>query len=283
MLLGISNGGSHAQSAVFSHDSDKEETLTSLDAHPDLQRLLKLAHERVLERGNIWCQRSLGVESSVGFRKGLVLGGAISPFYLLETPLWGAVQKKVPWTLSVTRARILVAEALTSSLAQWIPLFEELAKNAEALLLITPEVQHDELLAFFIVNAHAKSVVCCPIKPCEVYAGNLRALATKLMAPQVMSTAGKIPPYLSAGDAPPPQSRESLPLAGEVWVRSDASLVLPESGEQWAPLLSEVAIINVGGKTFEDQGEHLRLMTQAVQSIAPGLMLSLEGTDQPPD
>lgn len=56
-----------------------------------------------------------------------------------------------------------------------------------------------------------------------------------------------------------------MPLPAEVFVRADATLVLPNAAGDWDAITTEVAILHVGGQHSDEQQERLEALSREIQ------------------
>jgi hypothetical protein len=128
----------------------------------------------------IWCSASDVFESRIVQRRGLLLGGALSPHFLRDTAgMWS----EIPWAVRLQRCRLVVCDrAAHEPLAAWLPLMEGVAKAGESLLVVT-ETIGSELLRTFIVNALKATLPVCVVRPPRDRSGNPAPGAESLPVP----------------------------------------------------------------------------------------------------
>jgi len=219
------------------------------DYYPtDLLPLISEARKLAPDDRHIWCRPSDEFESSLTQRRGLLLGGAISPHFLRDTT---AVDWGIPWTVRLCNCRVVVCDrAAHEPLAAWLPLMEAILGAGEALLVVT-ETIGAELLQTFIVNAHKATLGVCAVRPARDRNGSL--------APGMES--------LARSCATPPKQHDQLPRLAEVWIRRTATALFPSASEAVlaASALKNFAVIETGGENHEDQQDRLRFLMQELQ------------------
>jgi hypothetical protein len=101
----------------------------------DLLTLIAEARRLVTDDRYIWCCASEGFDSRCVQRRGLLLGGALSPHFLRDTPgMWS----EIPWTVRLRHCRVVVCDkAAQEPLKAWLPLMEAIAGAGESLLVVT--------------------------------------------------------------------------------------------------------------------------------------------------
>jgi hypothetical protein len=237
----------------------------------DLRRLLDEARAKVSDTSRIWAYSSRTYESQLFDRKGLVLGGTISPFFLMNRepdekvtiPPWNGVAAGTV----LSRARLLfLASAQHDSgvetLKEWVPLLETLAKANEGLLVVTNDFQNHTILDTLLVNNYKCVMDCAVVKQGGISDDKLEKLYPKvsqrkegLFRGSVKGTTQKISEL----------AREALPLFETVWVRRDATVAIPAEGNhEWDDLLSEVALITVGGESYDDFKQRFEIIAQEI-------------------
>jgi hypothetical protein len=101
-------------------------------------------------------------ESRITQRRGLLLGGALSPHFLRDTT---AMWFDIPWTVRLRHCRVLICDkAAHEPVTAWLPLMESVAGTGEALLVVT-ETIGSELLSTFVVNAFKGTLPVCVVHP----------------------------------------------------------------------------------------------------------------------
>ncbi len=176
-------------------------------------------------------------------RRGLLLGGALSPHFLRDTT---AMYWDVPWTVRLRYCRVLVCDkAAHEPLAAWLPLMESIAGAGEALLVVT-ETIGSELLNTFVVNAFKGTLPVCVAHP----------------APDRHGSAAPGTQF-----ATPPKSPDQLLRIDEVWIRRTSTVCFPNAGDPLssAGTLQNFAVIETGGENHEDQYDRLRFLMRELQ------------------
>lgn len=218
-----------------------------------------------------WAVPSLTYDSQLVYRKGLVFGGTISPFFLMKRE---PAEKVVipPWSgvaagTAVSRARLLflasVQDASESmTLQEWVPLLEALAKAGEGLVLVTNALQNKTILAALLVNNY-RSVMQCVV----VTQGNMPGHWLDKLYPKVLHRKEGL--FHGSGKSTTQKvseiEREGLPLFEEVWTRKDASVAIPRNGNrEWDDLLSDVASLEVSGYNYEDYKQRFETIAQEI-------------------
>ena len=211
------------------------------DCPPDLLTLISEARRLVPDDRHIWCSASETFESRITQRRGLLIGGALSPHFLHDTTtMWW----DVPWTVRLRNCRVLVCDkAAHEPLTAWLPLMESVAGAREALLVVT-ETIGSELLSTFIVNALKGTLSVCVVLPVRDRAP---APGTQFVTP--------------------PTSPDQLLRIDEVWIRRTATACFPSATEPLssAPVLQNFVVIETGGENHEGQCDRLRFLMQELQ------------------
>jgi hypothetical protein len=218
------------------------------DYPPDLLTLITEARQLVPDNRYIWCRASDVFESRLVQRRGLLLGGALSPHFLRDTNelLWG-----IPWTVQLRHCRLVACDkAAHEPVAAWLPLMEGIAGAGEAMLVVT-ETIGSELLHTFVVNALKGTLPVCVVRPLRDRSGR--------PVPGMES--------LARSCATPPQQHGQLPRIGEVWIRRTATALFPGESEVGpaAAILQNFVVIETGGEHREDQHDRLRFLMQELQ------------------
>ena len=211
------------------------------DCPPDLLTLISEARRLVPDDRHIWCTASETFESRITQRRGLLLGGALSPHFLHDTT---AMWWDVPWTVRLRHCRVLICDkAAHEPLTAWLPLLESIAGAREALLVVT-ETIGSELLSTFVVNALKGTLPVCVVHPVRDRA-----------------------PAPGTQFATPPTSPNELLRIDEVWIRRTATACFPNATEPLssAPVLQNFVVIETGGENHEDQCDRLRFLMQELQ------------------
>ena len=218
------------------------------DRSLDLVALVAEARRLVPDDRYIWCSASETFDSQLTQRRGLLLGGALSPHFLRDaTAMWW----EIPWAVRLRHCRVLVcSKAAHEPLAAWLPLMEKVAGAGEALLVVT-ETIGSELLSTFVVNAFKGTLPVCVVRPGGDSSGN---------------------PVPGTRFATPPASPDELLRIDEVWIRRTASVCFPALGDPLASAaaLQSFAVIETGGENHEDQYDRLRFLMRELQQTGGG-------------
>ena len=212
------------------------------DLPPDLLALVADARRLMPDDRHIWCSASETFDSRLVSRRGLLLGGALSPHFLRDS---AALSWDIPWAVRLRFCRVLVCDkAAHEPLANWLPLMEKIAAAGEALLVVT-ETIGSELLSTFVVNAFKGTLPVCVVHPAR---------------DRGAATAG-------AQFATPPAGPEQLLRIDEVWVRRTATVCFPNTNDPaWsAAALQNFTVIETGGENHEDQFDRLRCLMRELQ------------------
>ena len=205
--------------------------------HPDLLATLRQVRASVPDDRHIWPSLADVFETSSLRRRGLLLGGAHSPFFLRDRPS----AAEVPWTVTLRNVRVLpCAPGALADFRIWLPVLEAAAQARESLLFVSTTID-SEFLRTLVVNLLQNTLTACVVHP----------------------LAGSAPGR--ALSAPPAQLTE-WPLFSEARVRRSASVLLSTEAEAAAtPHLTELAEIRVGGRNFDDQMDRLRLLLNELE------------------
>ena len=209
----------------------------------DLIALISEARQRVPDDRHIWCTAADTFQSHLLQRRGLLLGGAVSPHFLRDSSPSGW---DIPWTVRLRHCRVVVcSQAAQEPLAAWLPLMEAIVAAGEALLVVTDTIQ-SELLQTFVVNNFQGTLRVCAVHPLRDRSGSA--------AP-------------GSQFAVPPATTDQLPRIEEVWVRRTATACFPQGGDALssAAALQHFAVIETGGENREDQLERLRFLMRELQ------------------
>lgn len=211
------------------------------DEHRDLSELLAEVRYTVQDSRFLWCTGSIGFETTVTRERGIVLGGAMSPMFLLDrrdTEL----SYRAPWTVKLYRPRILVLrEEDASSIQEWVPMLEALAKKEESLLVVA-EKMDPTVLNTLIVNFRREVLSCC-----AVWNGSLSGIATL----------ANVHPTL-------PTTPDKLHRASQVWVRKGATVIFPEPDDRLGSSTREIVVVNIGGTDVDNQLARMRAFMKAL-------------------
>ena len=185
------------------------------DYPPDLLPLISEARRLVPDDRHIWCSASETFDSRLIQRRGLLLGGALSPHFLRDST---AMSWDTPWTVRFRHCRVVVCDkAAHEPVAAWLPLMESVAGAGESLLVVTETID-SELLATFVVNAFKGTLPVCVVHPVRGRSGSAAA---------------------GAQFATPPTGLDQLLRIDDVWVRRTATACFPSAGD---PLSSAAAL-----------------------------------------
>jgi hypothetical protein len=212
------------------------------DHFPDLLPLLSEARRLVRDDRYIWCSASDTFESRVIKRRGLLLGGALSPHFLRDA---SALSWDLPWVVRLRYCRVLVCDqAAHEPLTAWLPLMESIAGAGEALLVVT-ETIGSELLSTFVVNAFKGTLPVCVVHP---------------LRDRSASASGK-------QFAIPPTTPDQLLRIDEVWVRRTATACYPNAADPLSSTAAaqDFAIIETGGENHDHQYDRLRFLIRELQ------------------
>jgi hypothetical protein len=220
------------------------------DRHSDLPTLIAQARRLVADDRYIWCCASDTFESTIITRRGLLLGGALSPHFLRDH---GAMWSDIPWTVRLQRCRVAVCnEAAHEPLTEWLPALEGVAKAGESILVIT-ETMSAEMLRTFAVNLLKGTLAVCAAKPARTRYGHLEPGIESFGTPAATA----------------PAQHDRLPMVAEAWVRRSAAVLFPALTDILSSLspspLKDFAIIETGGENHEDQYERLRCLMRELQ------------------
>jgi hypothetical protein len=213
------------------------------DIPPDLLALVADARRIVPDDRHIWCSAADTFESRLVQRRGLLLGGAISPHFLRDID---AMSWNVPWQMRLRHCRVVVCDrAAHEPLAAWLPLMEAVAGSGETLLVVTDTIDA-ELLQTFVVNAFKGTLLVCAVHPAHDRYGS---------------------PAPGARFTTPPATPDQLPRIDDVLVRRSATVCFPGTSDPLASAaaLQNFAIIETGGENHDDQGERLRCLMRELQ------------------
>jgi len=215
------------------------------DGPPDLLTLISEARRLVPDDRHIWCCASETFESRITQRRGLLLGGALSPHFLRDTT---AMWFDIPWTVRLRHCRVLICDkAAHEPVTAWLPLMESVAGTGEALLVVT-ETIGSELLSTFVVNAFKGTLPVCVVHP-------LRSGS----------------PAPGSQFSTPPKGPDQLVRIDQVWIRRTATVCFPNAGDSLssATALQNFIVIETGGEHHEDQCDRLRFLIQELQRSDP--------------
>ncbi len=213
------------------------------DRPSDLLTLISEARRLVPDERHIWCSASETFESRIMQRRGVLLGGAVSPHFLRDST---SMSWDIPWGVRLRHCRVVVCEkAAHEPLAAWLPLMESVAGAGEALLVVT-ETIGSELLSTFIVNAFKGTLPVCVVHPARDRSGG---------------------PAPGTRFATPPTGPDQLLRVDEVWIRRTATACFPDAGDPLSSsaALQNFAVIETGGENHEDQYDRLRFLMRELQ------------------
>jgi hypothetical protein len=213
------------------------------DCPPDLLPLIAEARRLVPDDRHIWCSSADTFDSRLIQRRGLLLGGALSPHFLRDST---ATNWDTPWTVRLRHCRVVVCDkAAHQPVAAWLPLMESVVAAGESLLVVTETID-SELLATFTVNAFKGTLRVCVVHPVRGHSGN---------------------PAAGAQFATPPTGLDQLLRIDDVWVRRTATACFPIAGDPLssAAVLQDFVIIETGGENHEHQFDRLRFLMRELQ------------------
>jgi hypothetical protein len=219
------------------------------DRPADLLSLISQARKLVPDERHIWCTASDTFDSRVVQRRGVLLGGAISPLFLRDTgEMWSS---GTPWTVRLRHSRVVLCDnnAAREPVASWIPLMEATVAAGESLLVVT-EMIDSELLHTLVVNALKATLPVCVVHPPKARGG---------LAPGME--------WIGRAHSSPPREQTRLPRIGEAWVRRTATALFPSVTETAVPesVQKNFAVIETGGEHHEDQQARLRFLMRELQ------------------
>ena len=229
------------------YTTTKMEVMNMSIKYEDLMGMLAEVRRSVLDNRFIWCVAADGFETSVSYRTGLLLGGALSPYFLRDDG-WG--WDEVPWVMWLRRSRLVVIENAIAPVSEWVPLMEEIAKNDESMLIVTQEIS-GELVRVLLVNSLKGTIQCSAAGFAEDHQIDSLCAATFLGKPAKNAI---------------PKRVNKLPVADEVWIRRDATVVFSPSEENWRSSENNIAVIAVGGENCDEQRDRLRFLVREIQS-----------------
>jgi len=238
-----------------------------MDRFSDLDALLDQALQRVQDPRRVWLQSSLGFDSRIEWSRGMILGGALSPHYLTKKHA-DDLRRDVPYTVWLEHPRFLACPGPRPDFKDWIPLLEALSKLSDALVLVTPRMESDDLFATLLAN-HVRNVIrCVVISPGPGHPPDLKALA-RLLDTLELRPAPKPPPtsYLAAEAVPVPQLLDLLPCAGRAGIRRGCTVAIPSPGAENSPALSDIAILRVGGEHVDDLQDRLVILDDQLRQL----------------
>ncbi len=217
------------------------------DRPADLLALVADARRLVADDRYIWCTQAETFESRIIQRRGLLLGGAVSPHFLRDNTAddWGS-----PWTVRLRHCRVIVcSQAAWQPLPAWLPLMEAVVAAGESLLVVTETID-SELLQTFVVNNSKGTLRVCAIHPARDRHGKAGAAGAQF--------------------ATPPPTPDQLPRIDDVWVRRTGTACFPQAGDALssAGVLENFAIIETGGENHDDQTDRLRFLMRELQAPA---------------
>jgi hypothetical protein len=214
------------------------------DRPADLLALVAQARGLVPDDRHIWCTVADTFGSRLIERRGLLLGGTISPHFLRDT---GGVSWDTPWSVRLRHCRVAVCDnrAAHATVAAWLPLMETIAQAGESLLVVTDTID-GELLSTFVVNASKGTLRVCAVEAASDRSSN---------------------PAPGARFSTPPAGPGSLPRIDDVWIRRTATVCFPAPAEPLASsdALQDFAVIEAGGENHEDQYDRLRFLMRELQ------------------
>jgi hypothetical protein len=213
---------------------------------PDnLKRLLDQAS--MFHPARIWGKASQTYDTKISYRKGVVFGGSISPFFLQEreaTPKMGWAE--VGGT-TLGRSRIILAETVPESanLNEWLTFLQTIAKEREGLFIVVTSFLHEEILSTLLIN-------------------NMKNILQVVVAKHPRSEAIKKVPTTTL----PTLSRLQLPIVSGVWIRKDSSVVFQDRTIENPLPTAECAVIEVGGVDINDINRRLSLLNDVIANMS---------------
>ena len=217
----------------------------SQDLPEDLKRFLNQA--TMFHPARIWAKASFTFDTKISYRKGVVLGGAYSPYFMQERE----AQPRMGWNdvggTTLAKSRLIFAESVPeyTNMGDWITFLQTIAKDREGLLIVVDSFSHEELLSTLLIN-------------------NLKNMLQAVVVKQ---------PDLPGVDRVPSTKtaildRFQLPLASAVWIRKDSSIVFAEKTEGPPIPPVECAVIEVGGKDADDIRQRTQLLNKVIADMA---------------
>ncbi|HEY9684853.1 MAG TPA: hypothetical protein V6C86_24965 [Oculatellaceae cyanobacterium] len=216
------------------------------DLPEDLKRFLNQA--TMFHPSRIWAKASYTYDTKISYRKGMVIGGAYSPYFLQERE----AQPRMGWSdvggAILPRSRMILADSVPeyANIAEWITFLQGLAKEREGLLVMVDNFLQEELLATLLIN-NVRNVLQASIVKQPDFPGSTRVPTTKAAV----------------------LDRNQLPVASAVWVRKESSLAFVEKNEGPPIPVVECAVIEVGGKDIEDIRTRLQLVQKTISGMFP--------------
>jgi hypothetical protein len=216
----------------------------SADLPEDLKRFLNQA--TMFHPSRIWAKASYTYETKISYRKGTVMGGAYSPFFLQERE----AQPRMGWSdvggAILPRCRMILADSVPeyANVAEWITFLQTLAKEREGLLIVVDSFMQEEVLATLLIN-NVRNVLQASIVKQPDFPGTSRLPTTKAAV----------------------LDRNQLPVASAVWVRKESSLAFVEKNDGPPVPTVECAVIEVGGKDAEDIRSRLHTLQRTIAGM----------------
>jgi hypothetical protein len=229
------------------------------DVHEDLKVVLSEVRRSVPDDRYIWCVPADGFDTTVSSRKGILLGGSWSPLFLRGIPSFGMPYSElgwcnVPYTMFLSNPYVAaIEEEAPSCLQDWLAVMEDIAEAKGSVIVATQKAPSGTLLRTMLVNSLRGSLPSCAVCRSNVLPQGL-----------LRSVGG-----LSKPDKGFPSSAVGLPKADEGWIRRTASVLFSASCEDWDSMTSEVAIVSVGGDSYDDQQDRLRFLMREIQLPSP--------------
>lgn len=228
----------------------------SVDLISDIDALLERAQGLAEgDSSRILIRPAFGFDSSIEATRGLVLGGVPSPRLLQREPEGFVTEDRIPYTFTIPRPCLILAESLDGELEGWVPFLDALAQDSGNLLIVTGDTANTgELVRVLLLNTEHR-----------VLRSGIAGLAEGWSLPELarrLTEATGIAEdsfYLKPGESPAGRSSKDLPFGERAYLRRDTSIVLPPRGADWGNAARPIAVFSVGGRYAEDQ--QLRLLT----------------------
>jgi hypothetical protein len=211
----------------------------------DLKRLLDQAS--MFHPARIWGKASQTYDTKISYRKGVVFGGSVSPFFLQERE----ATPKLGWAdvggTTLGKSRIILAETVPESanLNEWLTFLQTVAKEREGLFIVVTSFLHEEILSTLLIN-------------------NLKNILQVVVVKHPQSAGIKKLPTTTL----PVLSRLQLPVASGAWIRKDSSIVFQDRTIENPLATIECAVIEVGGKDASDITRRVALLNDAIANMS---------------
>lgn len=214
-----------------------------MDDQTEFTDLAKMLDELQDQRGSlqsIWCTPGTSFETIVSYRRSMLLSGAWSPQFISNADgLW-----EVPFVNTLVRPRIILANEIGPSFVEWLPLLEDAAKHNAPLLFVVRKIGGELLRAILLNNARG-TLSACVIKDTDLPVGSETVIGMRHQEP--------------------PTRIEQLALVDEAWIRKDASALFLDNPQNDQHVLTELAIMEVGGEDLEDQKLRIRYVSDSIR------------------